>query len=147
MWRRYLLSLVLVCASLFLLGGLPGKAVAQVRTTNAHLLDRPAGFDDLAALVRRTHIPVRLYDLTGPDSLMAGEEGVFGASANIDTASLPIRFRWDFGDGTTASSLYARHRFEAPGTYSVTFSISNDFDEATDTLVVPVLPAEEAERR
>lgn len=41
-----------------------------------------------------------------------------GAKSNND-------FRWDFGDGSTGIGIQPLHRYEAPGTYTVTLRITN----------------------
>lgn len=93
MWRRYLVSLFIVCATFFLLGCFPGEVVAQDgKHAYISLMRQPAGADDLVALFKRTPVPARLYGLEGSDSLAVGEEGRFRASANIDAASLPMEF-------------------------------------------------------
>lgn len=143
MWRRYLIPLAIVCAAVFLMGSLPLEAAAQHRgqpyaSTGMH----PAQPDELMALFSRSEVPVRLYAVDGPDSLAIGEEGLFTATANIEVASFPLRFEWNFGDGRLANSLHARHRFTAPGTHMVTFSLSNRHSSASDTLFVTVVPDE-----
>lgn len=128
---------VVVCAMLLVLGSFPGQAVAQDRSYRpSTLVKAPAGLAEVAALFKRANAPVRLYELRGPDSVAVGEAARFAAVANIGTAALPLRVRWDFGDGTTASSLHALHRYEVPGTYTVTFTIANDEGEASGTLEV-----------
>lgn len=146
MWRQYVTTLLLVCATLFLLGSFPGEATAQDRTpAYTSYVEQPAGLDDVVALFKRTPVPVRLYRVEGPDSLAVGEAGRFTGYANVEAASFPLRFRWDFGDGTAASSLHARHRYTRPGTYTVTFRLSNPVSEAVDTLTVAVMPSEHAD--
>ena len=140
MWRRYLISLLMACVALLLLGSFPGEGAAQ-DVTSSYAVGPPAGLDDVAMLFKNTPVPVRLYEVRGPDSLQVGEEGHFTALANVEAASLPLRLQWDFGDDATANSLHARHRFTSPGTYPVTFSLSNRYGEATDTLVVTVVPS------
>ena len=89
MWRRHLVSLLIVGATFFLLGCLSGEAVAQNgKPAFTTLTGQPAGPGDLAALFRRTPIPVRLYGLEGPDSLAVGEEGRF-AAMNLCVAVAP----------------------------------------------------------
>lgn len=137
MQRGSLIPLVITCASFFFMGCFPEAAAAQGL--------KPTGLGDLGALFKRPSVAVRLYRLEGPDSLEVGEEGRFAALANIEAASLPLRFLWDFGDGATASSLHSRHRFMVPGTYPVTFSISNGHSETMDTLFVTVVPSAKEE--
>ena len=98
----------------------------------------------LAALFNRpAPVPATVSRLDGPATLAAGETGLFTAFANIETASLPLRSRWDFGDGTTAAGLHARHAFAEAGTYTVVFSLSNAHGHDADTLTVVVRPPPE----
>lgn len=126
---------------LLLLGSFPGEGVAQDLTAS-YSVGQPAGLHEVAMLFKKTPVAVRLYEVSGPDSIHVGQEGRFTAVANVETASLPLHVQWDFGDGTTANSLHTRHRFSTPGTYSVVFRLSNRYGTAVDTLVVTVVPAE-----
>jgi outer membrane protein OmpA-like peptidoglycan-associated protein len=72
--------------------------------------------------------------------LRVGETGSFTASYN-DDASEPLTFMWDFGDGTTASGLTARHAYDAPGTYTVTFTAEGPANVDTQTCLVTVVAA------
>ena len=72
--------------------------------------------------------------------LTVGESGSFTASYN-DDASEPLSFRWDFGDGATASGLTASHAYSAPGTYTVTFMAEGPANTDTRTCTVTVISA------
>jgi outer membrane protein OmpA-like peptidoglycan-associated protein len=72
--------------------------------------------------------------------LTVGESGTFTASYNED-ASEPLSFRWDFGDGGTASGLTASHAYDAPGTYTVTFTAEGPANTDTRTCLVTVVAA------
>lgn len=142
MWRRFLVSLLVACASLVLLGSLPGSAHAQAPSSvYSTTVGQPAGLDEVALLFRDNAVPPRIYGIDGPDTLRAGEEGRFTARANSDVASLPLDLRWTFGDGATAEGLYALHRYTEPGTYTVAFAVRNAFGKAEDGLRVTVVPA------
>lgn len=49
----------------------------------------------------------------------------------------PVEILVDFGDGATASALPARHRYAAPGTYTVTITATNA--AGSDTCTFPVV--------
>ena len=75
--------------------------------------------------------PVEILSLDCPaGTLEQGDAATFTASVNAD-ATQPVDIRWDFGDGTTATGMTARHSWSTPGTYNVTVSAGND--RATDT--------------
>ncbi|MDR2856024.1 MAG: PKD domain-containing protein, partial [Methanomicrobiales archaeon] len=40
----------------------------------------------------------------------------------------PTTWQWDFGDGTGSIEQHPKHRYDRPGTYSVTLWIRNDFN-------------------
>lgn len=88
--------------------------------------------------LRGTFVPVAISSLDGPETLMPNQYGTFTANINAESASQPTSFEWDFGDGTTSSSLIATHRYENEGTYFVTFTAKNKRSVDTQTLTVTV---------
>jgi hypothetical protein len=56
-----------------------------------------------------------------------------------DPEGTPLRFGWDFGDGTrlTTTSASMTHRWEKPGTFDVTIAVS-DADNGTSALSFPL---------
>ena len=90
--------------------------------------------------------PVEVMSVDCPASLEVGESATFTATVNDDVATPPIQYDWDFGDGTSGSGLLATHSFSEAGTFTVTFSATNDGQTATETCVVevqePPVPAE-----
>ena len=126
---------LLVCAVLLL-----AAPSAAAQTPDASLVTQSQrSLSHLAAFVKQPAVAPQIRALEGPDSLHVGETGRFSAILNLETASLPLRSRWTFGDGTTHQGMHAPHRFAEPGTYSVDFSATNDHGTATDSLTVTVL--------
>ena len=123
-------SLLLGAVLVLLMLPLARPATAQSADPLAHL----------TSLLKRPFVPVDVRRLDGPATVEAGQEATFAAHTNLDVATLPVRIAWDFGDGATATSLFARHRYAAPGTYTVVFTLSNARSEARDSLSVRVLP-------
>lgn len=115
-------------------------------------VDRFASFDVLSSIgvglklnSKRASTPVEVLAIDGPADLEAGEDGTFSATTNDEIATQPIEYRWDWGDGTTATGLLANHGYSEPGTYTVTFTASNDGvtdSESMTVTVVPPVPAE-----
>lgn len=83
---------------------------------------------------------VEVLATDGPAELETNESGTFTATVNEDRATKPLEYRWDFGDGTTATGLLASHSFSSPGDYQVIFTASNEGSVDRDTLSVSVVP-------
>ena len=66
-----------------------------------------------------------------PSQVDAGEQVTINA-----TATDADRVEIDFGDGTTATALPARHAYAETGSYTVTITATNEF--GTDTCTIPV---------
>ncbi|MCH8960709.1 MAG: PKD domain-containing protein [Bacteroidetes bacterium] len=91
----------------------------------------------------KTFTPVEVYSVNCPSSLTVGEDGAFTATANDDVASQPVEYRWDFGDGNTATGQSASHSYAQAGTYTVTFTATNSGSTDSGTCTVRVIaPAE-----
>src|SRR5690606_23801042 len=90
---------------------------------------------------RSPFIGVDVYDIEGPDMLEVGETGIFSANANIEAATPPFDYTWRFGDGETSDGLVSRHAFDAPGTYTVTFTAENNGSDDTESMSVTVVEA------
>jgi PKD repeat protein len=74
-----------------------------------------------------------------PEAPVAGRPVVFDASASTGGATAHssgtiVSYSWDFGDGTVGDSATATHAYDAPGTYVVELTVTNDAGNK-DTLV------------
>lgn len=97
---------------------------------------------------RSPFTPVEVIALECPTELEVGETATFSATSNIDRATPPVEFRWDFGDGTTATGEVATHSYTTAGTYTVNFTASNQDGRGTSTrscTVTATRPPEPAE--
>ena len=110
-----------------------------------------SGFDVLTGLglglkfnFKSAFTPVVVGSVTCPSQdLSVGQSGTFTATANDDVASQPVEYRWDFGDGNTATGLSATHSYAQAGTYTVTFTATNSGSTDSGTCTVRVIaPAE-----
>jgi PKD repeat protein len=61
----------------------------------------------------------------------------FDGSSSSDSDGTVVSYAWNFGDGTTDSGVGVWHRFNTPGTYIVTLTVTDD-DAATDTMTQAV---------
>ena len=57
---------------------------------------------------------------------LAGSTATFDGSASSDRDGSIVRHGWDFGDGTTGTGATVAHTYAAPGTYSVTLTVTDD---------------------
>lgn len=51
-----------------------------------------------------------------------------------------LNYRWDFGDGSTASVYNGSHIYTASGNYTVTLTVSDGIDTVTDSIDIVVQP-------
>lgn len=86
-----------------------------------------------------------IQSMNAPEALQTNETGTFEASINED-ADEPLTYTWDFGDGSSGSGLLTTHAYRSPGTYTVTFTASNEAgsvsDQAEVTVTRPPQPAQ-----
>lgn len=140
MWRQSIISLLVIGAAIFCLGCFPGNAAAQYdQAARAIAMERPVGLKDVPTMLAPKPIPVRLLDVQVPELMDVGESASFSALANVENATLPIWCEWDFGDGTTANSLHAHHRFSEPGNHQVTLRLWNAHGEVRESFTVRVV--------
>ena len=54
------------------------------------------------------------------------EQVTFDASPSEDEDGSVVSYLWDFGDGNTATTKMAMHRYQNPGDYIVSLSVTDD---------------------
>ena len=59
-------------------------------------------------------------------STKSGDTFTFDATASTDPDGTITDYRWDFGDGTTATGVTATHQYTAAGNYPVTLTVVDD---------------------
>ena len=82
--------------------------------------------------------PATLAMLNGPATLNVNESASFTTGA-VPTATQPVSYMWDFGDGSTGTGATAAHTFAKAGTYTVTSSAMNCRGTSTLTKSVTVV--------
>jgi len=86
----------------------------------------------------------RLNALVSPLKIYAGNGIQFSASASDSASDKPtLRIVWNFGDGTTATSLSGSHNYTRPGPYDIQVTVTDD-EDASDSqsfrLIVDAAP-------
>ena len=79
---------------------------------------------------------------TGVISILPGETVDFSGSAAFSVDGSNATYSWDFGDGSTATGTDVSHVFPIAGTYTVTFTATDDNPQGcagTETITVFVL--------
>ncbi|HSA22055.1 MAG TPA: PKD domain-containing protein, partial [Myxococcota bacterium] len=86
------------------------------------------------------HVNTRPTAAAGPDKNAAVNETVyFDASGSADVDGSLVGFLWDFGDGQTATTSFASHRYASSGLYTATLTVTDDDGaSASDTARVTV---------
>ena len=75
--------------------------------------------------------------------VVAGEPVVLDASGSFDVDGEVVDWAWDLGDGSTAAGEQVTHTFEAPGTYAVALTVTDDQGATrTEVVEVEVAPSE-----
>lgn len=64
--------------------------------------------------------PVAAFDATSRGLLVR-----FDASRTVDPSGLNLTIGWDLGDGNVSSEPFLAHRYQRPGSYTVTLNVTN----------------------
>lgn len=121
---------------------IPGTVSAQATNPDYNAMVRQYMSPiSLRTILDRNVVPVRILGVEAPDTMSVGEARTFAVRSNIETASLPFRSTWRFGDGTTSSGLVAQHAYDEPGHYQAVVSLENAGGRESRMLRVTVLAA------
>ena len=85
-----------------------------------------------------TPTPPQIFQLDGPTTVQAGTSVTFAATVNEEEADRPLHYRWDFGNGATATGRTVTHSFEQPGSHEVSFTARNQAGATDHSLAVTV---------
>lgn len=112
------------------------RAVLRVEDASQH----PCNFGLATRVVTVNHAPVAE---AGTDQVnVVGGKVRFTGAASYDVDGAVVSYRWDMGDGTFADGPAVEHAYQAPGTYAVTLTVTDDSgvsnNVALDTTTVVV---------
>jgi PKD repeat protein len=62
----------------------------------------------------------------------------FNSTGSTDPAGDPLTFRWDFGDGSTATGPAPTHAYAADGVYTATLTVSDGLIAVSDAATVTI---------
>ncbi len=74
---------------------------------------------------RGVDAPVAEFDTTGTNGPLRTGSPIRFTPRVVDGGSPVTAYRWDFGDGTTATSASPQHTYRNGGTYTVTLTVTN----------------------
>lgn len=117
----------------------PGTYTVTFRAQN----DAGTASQTLTVEVTQPSTPPEVLALDAPSEAQVGESISFTATVN-EAAARPLRYDWQFGDGTTSSGQTVSHSYEQPGTYTAVFTARNDAGEASESVTVSVASAGQA---
>lgn len=118
----------------------------RFRTRGEHavrlvVVDADGGVGVATERVVVANLPARVGFGFLPELPETKQEILFFDSSEKDDGAI-VEWRWDFGDGTNGTGVFARHAYDAPGRYDVTLTTVDDWgDLATRTLTVEVADA------
>ncbi|MBU1151424.1 PKD domain-containing protein, partial [Patescibacteria group bacterium] len=75
-----------------------------------------------------------------PTSASSDSEITFDASSSFSANGI-VKYLWDFGDGTTTEEMIVKHKYDSPGRYTVTLTITDSTGKtSTKTQTIDVNP-------
>lgn len=110
----------------------PGTYTVSIAATNK----RGSDSGTTTVVVYDPPVPAELVSVSGtplnPDTRTAVR---FSSSARGDA---PLRYAWDFGDGSTSTSANPTHTYTRPGNYTASLTVSNDHGTDSGTVSIRV---------
>lgn len=99
----------------------------------------PSGTGRATTLIRAFNNPPKASFAVWPKDPFTDESVTFDASASSDPDGDPLRYLWDFGDGSSAEGKIVQHTYKKAGEYVVILTVSDPGgaeDRATTLLKV-----------
>lgn len=106
----------------------PGNFKATLTVTDE------GGLSDSTSTPVLVGTPEKVKDNKNPTAVISASKNkgaaplsvTFDASGSIDPDGKISKYAWNFGDGSSAKGVSARHTFDQPATFSVTLSVTDD---------------------
>ncbi len=93
------------------------------------------------SIVWSSVVPPTASFTISPPKPTVGEKVVFDASSSTAPAGQIVEYKWDFGDGATATGKIVTHTYEKPGKYLVKLTVvANNGLKGTAIKTLEVLP-------
>jgi len=105
------------------------------------------GFDSREISIAVNHAPVAD---AGRDAVSESLIVAFDGTASVDPDSDPLTYRWDFGDGASATGAKVQHSYAAAGTYPIILVVDdgkglrNSVDQVARSLIIHQPPVADA---
>jgi len=114
----------------------PGKYTATLTIRDNANVRNSTASDQLTVVINYPPVP-----RAGNDALIAKDEVLnFDGGNSSDQDGQIINYRWNFGDGGSATGARASHSFATPGKYKVALAVKDnsgtDTDTVSDTMLV-----------
>jgi hypothetical protein len=81
--------------------------------------------------------PVAVID-GGDQTVKVGQEVFLYADDSYDKDDTVLTYHWDFGDGNSSTDMITQHKYESAGEYTITLTVDDGEDDATDQIKVVV---------
>jgi len=78
-----------------------------------------------------TDRPVSQFKMS-PDHPRSGQAVEFDAAGAFDPGGKIVSYKWNFGDGATASGIRSKHSYAAPGEYAISLKVTDDERKTTE---------------
>jgi len=113
------------------------NVTSNLSIADGHLMVTGSGY------LTATFLPIPpSVSLGGDPAAFVGGTALFYAAVQVPVAATGYTYSWDFGDGTTNTTIVntTTHVFETSGTFTVSVEVVDPFDHAANaTLVVTVV--------
>ena len=85
--------------------------------------------------------PIVAMSVTPTGTVSAGDLLTFSAAGSSDPDGDALTYKWEFGDGNTATGLQVTHSYTSAGTFSAKLRVSDGDYEPSETIEIVVAPA------